>query len=453
MKNDFSKGSVVKSILNLAVPMTFAQLVNVLYNVIDRVYIGKIPNDSLLSLTGLGLALPIITIVIAFANLFGMGGAPLCSIERGKGNIEEAENIMGNSFALMIICGLALTFIGLIFKKQLLFLFGASQDTFPFADKYISIYLCGSIFVMTGLGMNSFINSQGFSKIGMATVLLGAVTNIILDPVFIFYFKMGVQGAALATVISQFLSAFWVFKFLTGKKTILRLRLSCFRLKKERVLKILGLGLSGFIMQVTNSAVQAVCNIKLQYYGGDLYVGIMTVINSIREVISMPVLGLANSSQPFIGFNYGAGIYDRVKKAIKFVSVTGIAYTLIAWLILNLFPVFFITIFNNEPELVSNAVHPLRLYYFGFFMQALQFVGQSAFVALGKSKQAIFFSLFRKVIIVIPLTIVLPLLFNLGTSGVFLAEPVSNFIGGASCFITMIFVVNKELKQEKVFTK
>lgn len=326
-KNDFSKGSVIKNILNLALPMTLAQLINVLYNIVDRIYIGRIPENATMALTGLGLCLPIISMVIAFANLFGMGGAPLCSIERGRGNDLEAEAIMGNSFVMMVLSGLILTILGLILKRPMLYLFGASDETIPYADSYITIYLLGSIFVMTGLGMNSFINSQGFGKIGMLTVLLGAVTNIILDPLFIFTFRLGVQGAAWATIISQGLSAAWIIWFLTGDKAILKLRKKAFRLKPGRILAIVGLGLSGFTMAVTNSLVQIMYNANLALFGGDLYVGIMTVINSVREVISLPISGLTNSAQPVMGFNYGAGEYKRVKKAIVFMSVVSVAYT------------------------------------------------------------------------------------------------------------------------------
>ena len=315
-ENDFSKGSVVKNILGLAVPMTLAQLINVLYNIVDRIYIGRIPEHATLSLTGIGLSLPMITMVIAFANLFGMGGAPLCSIERGRGNLEEAEKIMGNSFTMLVVFGVFLTMLGLLFKKPLLYAFGASDSTYPFADAYITIYLLGSIFVMVGLGMNSFINSQGFGKVGMCTVLLGAVANIILDPIFIFGLGMGVRGAALATIISQFFSAVWIVRFLTGKRTILRLRLSCLRPQWKRIRAIVGLGMSGFTMAITNCTVQIVCNATLQTFGGDLYVGVMTVINSLREVASMPVQGVTNSAQPVMGFNYGAKEYGRVKKAI-----------------------------------------------------------------------------------------------------------------------------------------
>jgi len=447
LKNDFTKGSIVKNILNLAIPMTLAQLVNVLYNVVDRIYIGLMPENSTLAMTGIGLTLPIITIIIAFTNLLGMGGAPLSAIARGKGDDEEAEAIMGNSFLLLVIFSFLLTVLGLIFKEPILYLFGASEETFPFANNYITIYLSGNLFVMIGLGMNSFINAQGFGKTGMITVVLGALTNIILDPIFIFTFDMGVKGAALATIISQFISAVWILLFLTGKKTILRLRSSKLRLKKSRVKKIVLLGLSGFVMAITNSTVQIMCNASLQFYGGDLYVGIMTVLNSIREVIFMPVSGLTNATQPVIGYNYGARAYNRVRSAIKFMSIVCIAYTVIAWGILHSFPSFFIKIFNKNPELISKGLPALRIYFFGFFMMSLQFAGQTTFVALGKSRFAIFFSLLRKAIIVVPLTLILPKLFGLGTDGVFLAEPISNFIGGSACFITMMVTIWPQLKE------
>lgn len=448
MKSDFSKGSVAGNIMSLAVPMTLAQLVNVLYNVVDRIYIGRMPENATLAMTGLGICFPIITMVIAFANLFGMGGAPLCTIARGKGDQKEAESIMGNSFILVLISGAVLTVLGLLLKEPLLYAFGASAETFPFADQYITIYLCGSIFVMISLGMNSFINSQGFGRVGMTTVLCGAVANIVLDPIFIFTLRMGIQGAALATVLSQFLSAVWVLWFLTGKKAILRLKKECFRLKWKRICSITALGTTGFTMSITNCAVQIICNSTLQIYGGDLYVGIMTVINSIREVISMPVSGITNSAQPVLGFNYGAGKYKRVRSGIKFMSIVCIAYTTVAWAVLYVFPEFFIHIFNQDPELTQAAVPALHVYYFGFFTMSLQFAGQSVYVGLGKSKQAVFFSLLRKAVIVIPLTLLLPNLFSLGTMGVFLAEPISNFIGGGACFITMLATVWRRLKED-----
>ena len=452
-QNDFSKGSVVRNIINLAVPMTLAQLINVLYNVVDRIYIGRIPGAGSLPLTGVGLCLPIISMVTAFANLFGMGGAPLCSIERGRGNVDEAEKIMGNSFAMMVIFGIGLTVLGIALKRPMLYLFGASDNTYPYADQYVTIYLLGSLFVMAGLGMNSFINSQGFGRIGMMTVLLGAVANIILDPIFIFVFHMGVQGAALATIISQALSAAWILKFLTGKKTILKLRRSAMKLEKKRVLPIMGLGLSGFTMSITNSLVQIVCNATLRDFGGDLYVGVMTVINSIREVVQLPVQGLTNSSQPVMGFNYGAEKYGRVKEAIRFTSVVAIVYTCAMWAGLYFAPGFFIGIFSSEPELLEIGVPAMHIYYFGFFMMSLQMAGQSVFVALGRAKNAVFFSIFRKVIIVFPLTVILPHLWGLGTDGVFLAEPISNFIGGLACYVTMLLTVWRELGRKEKMRK
>ena len=452
-QHDFSKGSIVRNIINLAVPMTLAQLINVLYNVVDRIYIGRIPGAGSLPLTGVGLCLPIISMVTAFANLFGMGGAPLCSIERGRGNVDEAEKIMGNSFAMMVIFGIGLTVLGIALKRPMLYLFGASDNTYPYADQYVTIYLLGSLFVMAGLGMNSFINSQGFGRIGMMTVLLGAVANIILDPIFIFVFHMGVQGAALATIISQALSAAWILKFLTGKKTILKLRRSAMKLEKKRVLSIMGLGLSGFTMSITNSLVQIVCNATLRDFGGDLYVGVMTVINSIREVVQLPVQGLTNSSQPVMGFNYGAEKYGRVKEAIRFTSVVAIVYTCAMWAGLYFAPGFFIGIFSSEPELLEIGVPAMHIYYFGFFMMSLQMAGQSVFVALGRAKNAVFFSIFRKVIIVFPLTVILPHLWGLGTDGVFLAEPISNFIGGLACYVTMLLTVWRELGRKEKMRK
>ena len=413
-KNDFSKGSVARCILNMAVPMTAAQLINVLYSVVDRMYIGHLPEASTLALTGIGLTFPIISIISAFTQLFGMGGAPLCSIARGRGDHEEAETILNNSFALLVGSGVVLTVFFLVFRRPILYLFGASDETYPYADSYLTIYLLGTVFVMIGLGMNSFINSQGFGRTGMLTVLLGAVTNIVLDPLFIFVCNMGVAGAALATILSQFLSAVWVVRFLTGKQTIYRLKPSRMRLKAPLVRRISALGLSGFIMSVTNGAVQIVCNATLQQFGGDLYVGVMTVLNSIREVVTMPVNGVTNAAQPVMGYNYGAQQPARVRTAIKFTSTVCIAYTTVVWLILMAAPQFFIHIFNSQTELLTAGVPSMNVYFFGFFMMSLQFSGQSVFVALGKSKHAVLFSLLRKAFIVVPLTLLLPHLFGPG---------------------------------------
>lgn len=448
VKNDFSQGSIVRNILGMAIPMILAQFINVLYSIVDRIYISRMPGDAFWALTGIGICLPIVAIVMAFANLFGMGGAPLCSIERGRGNYAEAEKIMGNSFIMLLASGTILTIVGLLFKKPILYVFGASDQTFPYADEYVTIYLLGTIFVLISLGMNHFINAQGFGKIGMLTVALGAVTNIILDPIFIFLLDLGVQGAALATIISQFLSALWVIQFLTGKKAILTLKRRCFHLELHRVRRILGLGISGFVMQFTNSLVAVVFNATLQRFGGDLYVGIMIVLNSIREFLTLPVLGLGNGAQPVIGFNYGARAYTRVKSCIKFTTFASLLFTIIPWLLLESFPGFFIAVFNSDPQVLQAGIPMLRLFYAGFIFMAFQHAGQSTFVALGQSKHAIFFSTFRKVILVLPLTLLLPRLCGLGSTGVFLAEPISEIIGGTACFVTMILTVWRKLKEE-----
>ena len=443
-KYNFAQGCIAKHITNLAGPMIVAQLINVLYNVIDRVYIGRIPEISTLAMGGLGLCLPLISIIIAFANLFGMGGSPLCSIARGQGKNDEAEEIMGNSFSLLVIFGILLTVIVFVLKEDLLWLFGASKDTIVYANDYMTIYLFGTIFVLISLGMNSFINSQGFAKIGMCTVLIGAILNIVLDPIFIFTFELGVKGAAIATVISQFISALWTIYFLTGNKTILKLKKKNMRLKIIHVKRIVSLGMAGFMMAITNSTVTIVCNATLQKYGGDLYIAIMTIINSIREVASLPGQGISNACQPVLGYNYGAGKSDRVIQGIKFVTFSALLMMLILWFAITFFPELFIKIFSHNPEIVKDGVNALRLYFFGFFMMAFQMVGQAVAVGLGKSRQAIFFSVFRKVIIVVPLTLILPI--YIGINGVFIAEAISNFIGGGACYITMWLTIVKKLR-------
>lgn len=443
--NNFATGSIIKHMFKLALPMTLAQLVNVLYNIIDRIYIGQIPNDSTNALTGLGVAFPICTVTIAFANLVGMGGAPLFSIERGRGNDKEAGKIMGNSFIMLIALSMIISVVGLLVKKPALYLLGASEATYSYANSYITIYLLGTVFVMLSLGLNSFINAQGFGKTGMLTVTIGAVLNLILDPIFIFVLNMGVQGAAVATVISQFASALWTLRFLTGKKTIIRLSTNNFRLELKRISKICGLGLSGFTMAITNSAVQMAGNSSLSVHGGDIYIAAMTVINSVREVVQMPILGISNSSQPIISFNYGAKESARVKQAIRYMAMGLFVYTLAAWIFIMIFTKPLIQMFNNDPALLSIGITSMHIYFFGFFFMAFQFTGQSTFTALGKSKQSVFFSLFRKVIIVIPLIYILPLVGNLGVNGVFLAEPISNLVGGLASFLTMYFTVYKKL--------
>jgi len=433
---------MARNILQMALPMTVAQLINILYNVVDRMYLGKLPGH--LSLTGLGLCLPIISILMGFANLCGMGGAPLCSIHRGKGEDGEAERILGNSFALLLLFGAGLTALGLAFRRPILYLFGASDLTFPYANDYLTIYLLGTLFVMIGLGMNPFINAQGFSRMGMMTVALGAAVNIVLDPIFIFALDMGVRGAALATVLAQGCSALWVLKFLTGRRALLQLRWNTLRLQAARVRRILALGTSGFVMSMTNSLVQVLCNASLQHYGGDLYVGVMTVINSIREVVSMPVQGITNGCQPGLGYNYGAGEYERVRRGIRFTTVLTVGYSVAAWALVMAVPELLIRIFNDEPELIAAGIPAFRLYFAAFFCMSFQFIGQSVFVGLGRSRSAVFFSLLRKAFIVAPLTLLLPGL-GMGVDGVFAAEPVSNVLGGLACLLTMYVTVYRRL--------
>ena len=444
-KNDFSKGSISGNIISLALPMTAANLVNVLYSVVDRIYLGRLPGSSHLALTGLGIVMPIISILMGLASLCGTGGAPLCSICRGQGDDEEAERVMGNAFTLLLLFGSAATVFFLALKRPILYLFGASPDTFPYANDYMTIYLCGTLFVMISLGMNPFINSQGFGRVGMMTVTLGAVANIILDPIFIFVLDMGVQGAALATVMAQGLSAAWVLKFLTGPKVLLRLKVSCMRLSGARTRRILALGLSGFFMNMTNSLVQVVCNATLQFYGGDLYVGIMTIINSLREVFVMPVQGLVNGAQPVMGYNYGARKFSRVRESIRFSVKAIVLYSAAFWLLAMTAPGLLIRIFNSEAEVVAKGIPALRIYFALFIPMSLQMAGQNVFTSLGRSRFAVFFSLLRKAIINAPLTVILPLW--LGTSGVFAAEAVSQLVGGLACFTTMYFTVYRPLSR------
>lgn len=373
-----------------------------------------------------------------------MGGAPLCSIERGKGDHEEAERVMGNSFALLLLMGVAAMAACFLAKRPMLYLFGASDVTFPYADEYLSIYLCGTLFVMISLGMNPFINAQGFGRIGMLTVVLGAVVNLVLDPIFIFALGMGVRGAALATVIAQGCSALWVLKFLTGKKAILRLKWGNLRLKARRVGRIIALGLSGFFMSLTNSLVQVVCNKTLQVFGGDLYVGIMTIINSLREVFFMGIQGLNNGAQPVIGFNYGAGKYSRVRQCVRFSTGVTVGYAVLVWAVMMALPGPLIRLFNDDAATVACGILPMRIYFCLFVFMSLQIAAQSIFVGLGKSRQAVFFSLLRKAVINAPLTVILPVM-GRGTNGVFEAEAISQLIGGVACYLTMYFTVYRPM--------
>lgn len=445
---DFSQGKIWKNIAAQALPLTLAQLVHLLYNIVDRIYIGHLPGTGSLALTGIGLTFPITTFIAAFTSLFATGGTPLFSIARGAKEEERAHCVLGNVFCLLLISSVVIFGLCYLFRKPVLYLFGASDASYVYADAYLKISLFGTTFSMLSTGLNGFINAQGFPRIGMMTTMIGAVLNLILDPIFIFLFDMGVSGAALATVLSQMVSALWVLRFLTGKKSSFRIQRRYMKIVPGLVKEITELGLSGFIMQATNCLVQIVCNSMLRTYGGDVYVGIMTVLNSVREILSLPVSGLTNGSQPVLGFNYGAKKYERVRQGIRFTAVTGMIYTVLAWMVVITAPRFFIQIFSSEQALIEPGAVALKQYFFGFFFMSFQFAGQSSFTALGRSKQAIFFSLLRKAVIVVPLTILLPKM-GLGVSGVFWAEPISNAIGGVACFVTMWLTVYRKLGSER----
>ena len=437
-QNDFSKGSVVGNIMGMAIPMTAAQLINLLYNVVDRIYIGYIPEHATLSLTGLGVCLPVITAVMAFANLFGMGGAPLCSIERGRGNQKEAEAIMGNAFTLMVICGILLTILGIVFRRPLLYLFGASDSTYPYAESYMTIYLLGSVFVMMGLGMNAFINSQGFGRIGMQTVLLGAVANIILDPVFIFGFRMDVRGAALATIISQFLSAAW---FLFSDRSILRLKRETMVLKKARVLKIVSMGMSSFAAGFTNSVVAVACNATLQTWGGDLYVGVMTVIHSVREIAENLVKGLTGGSQPVLGYNFGAGQHARVIKTLKLTIIYATCVTTFGFIVGMLFSDWVVSIFTSDAELIALSAKGLRIVVMFFPIIGFQMVTANFFQSIGMASKAIFLSLTRQMMVLLPCLIILPRFF--GVAGVWYSMPISDLLASLIAGTMLVWQLRK----------
>ena len=443
VQNDFSQGSVARNILSIAVPMTVAQVVNILYSLVDRMYIGHIPGVGHTSLTGMGLTLPLISIVLAFANLGGMGGSPLCSIYRGKGEEGLASAVMGNTLSLLLFFGFAIPLVTIPFLDPILVAFGASDATLPYAKDYSFIYLLGTPFVTVGLGMNPFINSQGFGNKGMLTVMLGAVVNLVLDPILIYGLNLGVRGAAIATIIAQACSAVWVLSFLTGKKSLLPLHLCHLRPQWDHLRRIITLGLSGFFTSITNSLVQIVCNKVLHIYGGDLYVGVMTIINSLREVTFMLIQGFSSGVQPVLGYNYGAGEKRRVCACIRFAVGVTVGYAALIWLLNMTTPGLLIRIFNNNPDMLQAGVPALRVYFSMFVFMALMISSQSIFVGLGQAKKSIFFSILRKAVINAPLTVLLAFLW--GVNGVFVAEAVSQFVCGFLCFFTMYRTVYRPL--------
>ena len=448
---DFKNGRTLNIILATAIPMLVAQILNLLYNIVDRIYIARIPEVGTAALGAVGLCFPIVILVTAFTNLYGSGGAPLFSMARGKGDKKEASAIQNTSFSMLLATSVPLILIGEIFGEPILRLFGASGDALVYALPYLRIYMLGTTFVMIATGMNPFINAQGFAVVGMTTVIVGAATNIVLDPIFIFVLHMGIEGAAIATVISQALSACYVLSFIYGKKISIPVRilkLSEIRKSGSRALGIVGLGTAAFIMQFTNALVQISCNNVLSDVGGDIYISIMTIVNSARQMIETPLLAITEGTSPVISYNYGAGRYDRVKKSIALMFVLELGYSVIVWLIIRVFPAEIIGIFSSDTTILLDAVPAFNLYFSTFIFMTFQHTGQVVFKSLGRKKHAIFFSLFRKAVIVVGLTYALPYVFNMGTDGVFAAEPVSNVIGGMACFITMMITTANMLKDK-----
>lgn len=424
--DDLANESVGKLLFRLAVPAIAAQLVNMLYNIVDRMYIGHIEGIGAAALTGVGVCFPILMVISAFSSLVGMGGAPRASIKMGQGDFEGAEKTLGNCFITLLGISVVLTIFFLIFKEKLLLLFGASENTLPYADSYLTIYVCGTIFVQIALGMNAFISTQGYATTGMLTVLIGAVTNIVLDPLFIFVFHMDVQGAAIATVISQGVSAVWVMVFLFGKKSRLRIRPQNFRLDAKILLPVFALGVSPFIMQSTESLLNIAFNSSLQKYGGDLAVGAMTILSSLMQILTLPITGLTQGAQPIISFNYGAKNTERVRQAFRLMITAALVFSVAFWASVMLFPGMFVMIFNNEAELMGITIWAIRIYLAVGFVMGAQFACQQTFIAIGQAKSSLFLALLRKIILLIPLIYILPNFFEDKVFAVFLAEPVSD---------------------------
>ncbi|HJA43634.1 MATE family efflux transporter [Lachnoclostridium sp. An118] len=415
-------------LMTLAVPAITSQLVNALYNMVDRMYIGHIPEIGSTALTGVGVCFPLIMIISAFASLIGMGGAPRASIYMGKKDNKTAEKIMGNCFTALVIIAVILTAVVLLFQEPLLYLFSASSETIGYAKEYMSIYAVGTIFVQLTLGMNAFISAQGFSKISMLTVVIGAVTNIVLDPVFIFLFDMGVAGAALATILSQALSAVWAVWFLCGKKTVLRLKKENLRIRLSLLMPCVGLGVAPFVMQSTESILLLCFNSSLLKYGGNLAVGAMTILSSVMQFAMLPLQGLTQGGQPIISFNYGAGNMARVKKAFQIQTVCCFTFAFVLWAAVELAPGLFVAVFTNDPQLAELTKWALRIYMACVLLMGIQISCQQSFIALGNSRVSAFLAIFRKIIVLIPLIYILPMLLEDKVFAVFLAEPVADAV-------------------------
>lgn len=437
-------------LLKLALPTVAAQLINMLYNIVDRMYIGHIKDVGALALTGVGVCMPLIMIISAFAALVGNGGAPRASIYMGKKDTDAAQKILGNCFSLQIIISIILTIILLIGNKTFLLAFGASENTISYAVNYMNIYAIGTIFVQLTLGMNAFITAQGFAKTGMLSVLIGAVANIVLDPVFIFGMNMGVRGAALATIISQTLSCIWVLSFLFGKKTFLKIKPENLRLHAKIILPCVALGSSLFIMQASESIISVCFNSSLLKYGGDIAVGAMTILTSVMQFAMLPLQGLGQGAQPIMSYNYGAKNNDRVRKTFRLLLKVSFGYSIVLWAIVMLFPQMFAMMFTSDDALLSFTSQALRIYMASMFMFGIQIACQMAFNALGKAKDSIIVAVMRKFILLIPLIYIMPAIFKANqTNAVYMAEPVADFI--AVCFTAILFAFEfkKAMKENK----
>ncbi|MBU5311191.1 MATE family efflux transporter [Tissierella carlieri] len=426
--NKLGTESVGKLLLNLALPAIIAQLVNMLYNIVDRIYIGHIPGIGATALTGVGVTFPIIMIITAFSSLIGMGGAPRAAIKMGEQRDDLAEEILGNCFTLLVGIAITLTILFLITGERLLMMFGASSETISYGLSYLNIYVAGTIFVMITLGLNSFISTQGFSKISMLTVVIGAVINIILDPILIFGFNLGVQGAAIATVISQAVSAIWVLRFMLGEKTKLKIHKKYLKLKKEAIIPVLMLGISPFIMNSTESLLNISLNASLQKYGGDIAVGAMTILSSLMQIMFLPLAGLTQGAQPIISYNYGAKNNERVKETFKLLIMSAMIFSLVLWTLMMIFPKVFVSLFTKDIELMNITVWAMRIYLGAGVVLGAQIACQQTFIAIGQAKISLFLALLRKIILLIPLIYILPIFFKDKVFAVFFAEPIADII-------------------------
>jgi len=449
ISSDLVTMPIGKLLLKLAVPTIVAQIVNLLYNVVDRIYIGHMPDIGDAALTGIGLCFPIISLISAFTALISQGGAPRAAISMGQGDNDNAEKILGNCFSTMIVLAVILTLFFEFQGENLLRLFGSSDDTIIYSLPYAKIYVAGSVFVMMSLGLNMFIITQGFTRFSMITVIIGAFCNIILDPIFIYGFGMGVRGAALASVISQAISAVWVISFLLGKKTKLRIKKKHLMPDIKILLSILGLGLSPFVMQATEALVNISFNSSLQKYGGDIAVGSMTVASTVMQMVWMPSSGIGQGAQPIISYNYGAKNAERVKETFWILLKICCIYISAFWVMIQLFPQLFIRIFNDSPELLGTATWTLRLYTASLALMAIQTAIQQTLTAIGKAKESLFIASLRKLILIIPLIFILPNFFENKVFAVFLAEPISDFISVTTAVIIFSIVFRKEIKKLK----